>query len=407
MRLCRNFVLACAVCIYAAPVSAQEGAPLPGPEGAKPTFTLAPSVSLADVGIDTNILATSVNPLRDTTGRLTLQAEPSSHLGHVDLKGRTNVGASYYRQYTPLRSVDTDNMGRIDVRINRVSVFGSGSVLRASDVFGPEVDIRTRRTETGVEGGAGVRVSRRTELRFTGRHTRTEFDAEDILFQSSLRDELTRATDTVEVQVRSDATPLTTIVFVSEAQRDRFVYVPERDTGSLREMIGIETKPSAMLAGKASVGYRLFRPNDSTAQSVSTLAASADLVYTLAEATRLGIRVTRDLGNSYRLTQRYYLVTDVVGTVTHRLTPSWDLTGTAGRQYLTYPDIWLSPADAEAGLASSSLPDRYLRFSLGVIARLGRMSTVTVTGESYHRESELPGSTYDRLRLVSGLVVAF
>lgn len=396
-------MLAAAMMLATASVAAQTD-PLDStpPPAEHPTFALAPEIALTDAGIDTNILATSQNPRRDTTGRLTFRADPWSRLGRVDLRGRTAVGLVYYRQYSDLRSVDADEMGRIDVRLNRVTLFGSGSLLRSSDVFGPEIDTRTRRTELGGQGGAEIRVSKRTSVTAYARRGSIEFDPTQVLFDANLRSVLNRVTTGMALRARHRLTPLTAVVARGEVGTDRFQFSPDRDTRSVGVLAGFEMNPSAMIEGTALVGYTQFRPATSSIPSLGTVAATVDVAYTAVEALRLAVHVRRDLGNSFSLLRRYYVVTDVQGSITQRLTPRFDLTGSVGRQLLSYPD----PSAPDNG--DPTLPlDRALRFGVGVIVRMGRTSIISVTGESYRRDAALTGSTYDRMRLVSAIRVRF
>ena len=396
--------------LFCAAPAAGGGDPAPAPpqsETGRATFTLAPLISLTDVGVDSNILASSTNPRRDTTGRVTIGAEPTSHLGRVDLSGRATVGFAYFRQYSDQRSVDTDDMGRIDVRLNRVTLYGSGSVLRTRDVFSPEIDIRTQRLEQGVEAGTEIQVTPHARLAVGVRRSYLQFDSSsDLFFNASLQTALDRRVDTVTVSARDAITPLTTIAVIGDLQRDAFAFTSARNTDSVRVLTGIECKPTALLDGKAYAGYRIFHPTDTGAPDLQAVVASVDMGYTVVEAVRLGVRFTRDLAHSYSLGERYFVLNDVRGSITSRITPSWDVTAMVGRQYLTYQTPWMSGGD-QPGVDSVIPIDRLVRFGVGTTARLGPRYTFSVNGETYRRDSTLTGGVYDRVRVVSALAVRF
>ncbi len=402
-RFLRGVLLALALIAGAAPPHARAADDDLRPRSDIPqaAFALAPTFTVSDVGIDTNILGNAYDPRRDTTARVILRADPTSHLGHVDIRGRASLGYAYFYQYSDQRSVDTDDAARVDVHINRVTLFGGTGYLRTRDVFGPEIDVRNERYETSYLGGGELRLVDRLLLALSAQRTQLRFDASDMLLDARLSASLDRDVSVVSAALRQALTPLTTLAFNVETQHDAFEYLTSRNSNSLRVTGGFDFKPSALIDGRAYVGYRRFTPEDMSWTPFDSVVAQLDLGYTLADATRFGVRVDRDLAYSYSVVARYYITTDVRGTVTRRLNRSVDITGMAGRQTLVYPD------PMSATVTGGEPHDRILRFGGGAAYRFSPTATLGVNLESYFRESTFPGQSYDRVRLMSSFTYHF
>jgi hypothetical protein len=165
-------------------------------------------------------------------------------------------------------------------------------------------------------------------------------------------------------------------------------------------LAGAEFKPTALISGRAHVGYRRFVSRVSTQPNVAGVVASVDLAYTFADALRFGVRVERDLGHSYSFSERYFAWTDLRFSVTRRVNSRWDITAMAGRRLLDYRGA--------LGTASGAEPvDHALRYGGAIEYRIGHTTTFGVNAEYYVRDSELTGRSYDRLRLLSSVAYRF
>src|SRR5206468_10908112 len=110
---------------------------------------------------------------------------------------------------------------------------------------------------------------------------------------------------------------------------DRFTFDRFRNADSIKVRSGFEMKPSALISGRATVGYRRFAALDSLVPDYHGVVADVDAKYT-ARATQLDVKVNRDIAFSYQATQPYYTLTDVGLVLTERITYSWDVIGRAG-----------------------------------------------------------------------------
>jgi hypothetical protein len=363
-------------------------------------FVLAPAVTVSDLGLDTNILATSDDPKSDMTGNFRMQIAPAGQVGPAAIRGTGGIALAYFQRYASQRSADADGSLRVDLRLNRFAFYAAGSALRIRDSFGPEIDLRVRRFETSVEGGGEVRATGKTSFAAGVSRSVVAFNASEVLFDSSLRQVLDRTVDTMSLVARNAVTPLTSLVAVVDLQHDRFPFFPLRDANATRLLAGFEFKPSALIAGKAHVGYQHFVSRDTRQPNVAGVVASVDLRYTFSDSLRFGVRVQRDLAHSYSLEERYFVSTDMRFSVTRRVNRAWDVTAMATRRQLDYRG-----ALARAGVAAPV--DHRFGYGGAVEHRLTKGTTIGVKGEYYRRESELRGRTYDRLRLVGSLAHRF
>lgn len=372
--------------------SGEIGRPAPAPS------VFAPSIMLTDLGLDTNILS-SADARSDFTGTVRAQIEPSGQFGPIGLRGRGGIDFAYFQQNADQRSVNGDGILTIDLRGSRFALYATGAGLRTRDSYAPEIDVPVRRVEVSTEGGGELRVSARTRLVGGVRWSQLAFDDSARLFDRNLHETLDRTVSTLTLGVRTAVTPLTAIVALTELQRDRFPLSPLRDTNDTRVLAGLEFRPTALVSGKAHVGYRQLIARDAAQPDVSGVVASVDLTYTLLDAVRFGARVERDLGHSYSEEARYYAFTAVRFSATRRVTRAWDLTATIGRRWMVYPNVIGPSPDADP-------KDLLWRYGGGVEYRLAN-TTVGFTGEYWRRTSDISGYGYDRLRVVSSIAYRF
>lgn len=358
----------------------------------------APSIMLTGLGLDTNILA-SADARSDVTGTLRTQIEPSRQFGPIGFRGKGGIDFAYFQRNADQRSVNGDGIFTIDLTGNRFVLHATGAGLRTRDSYPPEIDVPVRRVEISIEGGGEVRVATKTWIVGSGRWSQLAFDDGALLLGRNLHEILDRTVDTLSVGARTALTPLTTIVAVADVQRDRFPLSPLRDTNDTRVLAGLEFRPSALVSGKAHVGYRQLIARDPAQPDVSGVVASVDLTYTLRDAVRFGARVDRDLGHSYSEAARYFTFTAVRLSATRRVTRAWDLTATISRRWLVYPGV--------IGPSTDAVPeDHLLRYGGAVEYRLAN-TTIGFTAEYWRRVSDISGYAYDRLRVVSSIAYRF
>ena len=131
----------------------------------------------------------------------------------------------------------------------------------------------------------------------------------------------------------------------------------------------------------------------------SGLVGSADLSYVFQGMTRFGIGVSRDIQNSFELSEPFYVQSGFGVSATQALLARWDATARAGRYSLAYQRT------DSAGSTETGRVDHYTTWGGGVGYRLGVDTRLGLNLDSFRRRS--PISTRDYSGLRGGLAVTY
>jgi hypothetical protein len=391
--------------------AADPPAAAPAPAFDTTRFVLKPSITVSDVGLDTNILTTARDQKRDTTGNIKLELEPSLPFGRARLSGKLAARGAYFRQYTEQRSLDSDDSMKLEVRINRLTAHASGTYLHAHDRFDPEIFVRTLRTETAIQAGSDFSVSNKTNIGVALQQSRVAFEVTTVALEARLREALNRDTNGITSWMRSTLTPLTTLAVIVNTEQEHFAFMPERDATSIKAGGGLEFKPAALVDGKVFAGYRAFRSagdNDSNGRGFT---GSLDLGYTLVSRVRVGVEAERDFAHSFRLTSPYYVFTRINNSVTARL-ESWEFRAGAGQEWLDYGNsaaaaVLAVPAADQVLFDTGAALDRMFRYGAGASYHLRRGASIGLDANYLRFHTGETNRTYDRLQIVSSVGVKF
>jgi hypothetical protein len=350
-----------------------------------------PSIAVTNVGFDNNVFNDAENPKRDNTAAVGPAVDLWLKMGRSRLSGKTSGQYLYFKEYDNQRSWNTLNSGRWDFLFTHVTPFVAGSLADVADRPGYEIDTRARHKDTMAGFGTGVRFSPKTEVVLSGQHTTTVYDQNQFYDGVDLSTVLNRQSDAERIDLRVRLTPLTTFVVRTEAAQDRFDTEAIRNLDSVRVMPGFELRPEALIAGEAFVGVRHFKTLSSDVTDFTGLVAAVKTTYT-ARATRIGLKVSRDLEYSYQVEQPYYALTDTGLDVTERVTTTWDLVGRTSWQSLAYRNI-----------ATSTLPERTdhsWQAGGGVGYRLGQTFRIGLDANYYKRQvNDIAARNYKGLRV--------
>jgi hypothetical protein len=374
-------------------------------------FVLAPSITLSDVGLDTNILTTARDQKRDATGNIKLELEPSLPFGRARLSGKLAARGAWFRQYAEQRSLDSDDSMKLEVRLNRLTAHASGSYLHAHDRFDPEIFVRTLRTETAIEAGSDFNVSRRTNLGVALQQSSVAFEVTTVALDARLREALNRNTSSLATWMRSALTPLTTVAVIVDTEREHFDFMPERDATSVKAVGGLEFKPAALVDGKVFAGYRAFSSVGDDDSNGRGFAGSLDLGYTLASRVRIGVEAERDFAHSFRLASPYYVFTRLNNTVTARI-ESWEIRAVAGREWLDYGKggaaaVLAIPEADQVLFDTGAALDKMFRYGGGATYRLRPGTSIGLDVNYFRFHTGETNRNYDRLQVVSSVGVRF
>ena len=354
-------------------------------------FSVTPVVAVRDIGIDTNLFNDAVDPKSDFTFIASPEAKASLTFPVGSLTFGTQVDFVYFQTYERERSVNTDTGLAFELPINRLRLRGTASYLNARRRQNSEIDARVRGTEADVIVGAAVQVSGLTTFGFETRMARIGYNTTAVFDGENLPSRLNRDELRFRTSFRYSVTPLTTLVANGDVERWRFELSPLRDANSFRIFPGVEFDASALLSGRAYVGYRKFDSLDPDLPGFKGLVASGDLTYTIREATRLSVIFDRDLTYSYRRVRPYYLLTSWTGSVRHKLGSGIEVEGRGGLETLDY-----SVASPDG--TTFSPPENVYLYGLRLSYGLGPFSRILFDVVHRNRTSSLERRNYEALQ---------
>lgn len=373
-------------------------------------FAITPTVSLANVGVDTNVFNTWENPQSDFTATVTPAADVWMRFG----PGRLNVKMAgsylYFAKYADQRALGTTDSARVELPLLHLRPWFEGSFLTVRDRPGYEIDLRLRRAETGLGGGVDLFVSTRTTAGVSFRQTKTDYQAGETFLGTSVRDALNRSTTVGAASFRYALTPLTTVVLAVESVHERFEFSPVRDSNGFRVLPGVEFDASALITGSAHVGYRHLTMLTAGMPDYTGPVASVDLGYVLMGITRFSVQMSRDVAYSYDPAEPFYLLTGVTGSVSQSVGGPWSVEARAGVQRLSYRVIDQALATALGlgdvqGLAGRV--DTVRTYGGGIGYKLGPSTRLGFNVDYFTRRSALYSRQYRGLRAGSSVTYGF
>jgi hypothetical protein len=331
-------------------------------------------------------------------------------MGPLQLVGRASIGYVYFANYPNERAWNTDDSVRLETRGTHIRPYFGYGYLNVRERPGYEIDQRVRRIENKPFAGIDLPLTRKTTIGAAFKRTTTDYPETETFNNVYLRFTFNRHTDVYTVSARHALTPLTTIFLDTEYVREKFDYDFVRNSAGFRLLPGVEFKPLALISGTARVGYRRLDFDSPTVPDYSGVVASVNLGYTLMGVTRFGIQVDRDVQFSYEQREPYYVLTGLTGTITQRLSNSWDLQARAGNQQLTYRTALVIEGAPGPGF-SPSFPagrtDNVVFYGGGAGYRLGPGLRLGVNVDYYTRRSDIQINQYEGLRIGSSVTYGF
>ena len=153
---------------------------------------LTPSVAVTNLGVDTNVFNSSVDPQQDFTLTATPRLQARLRSGRMLLSGTLASGFVYYQKFDDQRSIDYSTQGRADVDLGWFQPYALAERIDTRDRFSVELDLRAPRVSTVVEGGGRMVFSPTTGFRFDARRSTVTFEDGQVFEGVPLSDTLTR-----------------------------------------------------------------------------------------------------------------------------------------------------------------------------------------------------------------------
>lgn len=363
-------------------------------------FDLTPTVSLSNVGIDTNLFneAEASDPQRDVAMTFAPQTDIAAHMGRGWLIGSVRQDWLWFRQYRDQRSANGLYRGSWYVPLNRVTWLVEGSYLRSRERPNAEIDLRADRRERGGTVTTEVRAWPRTLLGGRIEHRDVKFRERELFGGQNLGEELDRARISGTASIRYELTPLTSVAFEASAFDEQFVAASWRSAKSTQFAAGLRFDPSAFVKGHVLVGYREFALKSDTVPAYAGATFAMNLNSIVGTSTRLAFEGVRDVEYSFDPERPYYVLSGASGSVTRRLFGPVDVQARLGWRSLAYQtrtDIVVEHARRR---------DRVVTIAESLGYRLGASTRVTFDIESQRRTSPLTLRNYRGARYGLSLI---
>jgi len=357
-------------------------------------FGLQPSLSITNVGSDSNVFNVADDPQDDFTATIVPRIVARLRAGRLTFSYGAASDIVYYRTFTDEGSVNGTIDPRVDANLGRLQPYVSAGWVSTKERLNAEIDVRAPRTQHSVAAGARLLMGSQTSVIVNARRSDLQFDEGSEFRGADLAHNLNSRTDSLESGVQMALTALTTLNLTTTVQRDRFDSEPSRNADSWRVTPSLQFDPTALIRGTVAIGYRHFDALDPQVPDYSGVVAQVLAGYTLLERTKFDLDLTRDVQYSYEDLEPYYLTNGGRVTVTHRLVGPFEIQGTLGRQSLAYRNTIA---------ANSTRTDTVDTYGAGVGYWLRPLLRVGFNWEQTRRLSAISDRRYDRRRLFASL----
>jgi len=362
-----------------------------------------PTISLTNFGIDNNVFDEPADqgPKKDLTLTVTPATNYWLRFGSTWISGAIREDIVWYQKYSSERSANTSYSLAWRVPLSALLLRARMTYLNTHDRPGFEIDARAPRSELGFDGTVELKVLSQTSIVANAARTRVSFDKDAVFLDTNLQLELSRVSSTYGGGLKYQVTALTAVSVTASRVEDRFEFSPLRDSNSTTGGVSVAFDPVALIKGSATFGYRSFEPVQPGLAAFKGVTANANLSYTLLDTTRFGFILNRDVQYSYDVTQPYYLMTSIEGSIAQQIFGPVDVVGRAGRQSLAYRDR------AGVSVPAVDRTDLVHSYGGGVGYHFGRELRLGFNIDQYRRLSDVAQRQYDDLRIGSSLTYGF
>ena len=362
-------------------------------------LALDPRLAIRNIGVDTNVFNDVDAPVRDFTATFGPALDSAVRVGRLSWLGTSSLSWNYYRDSVNQRSFDAGQSGRLELALGHLVPYAVGSLERTRQRPNVEIDARVRRRTSLVGAGVDVLLGAKTTVGLE--YAEREFEFGDAGIEGTeLARTLDRREATARVLGRYALTPLTTLVVEAAAREDRFRLSPDRNTDSQLLRPGFEFKPLALIAGRAAVGVRRFKPRSGNLPGYTGVVSDVELSYLMRDLTRFTAGVARDVDYSFEEQQPYYVSTGTTFSVVQALGSSWDVVGRFEHTTLDYQSL----TGATDGVDRR---DRVTVYGGGAGRRFGTVIRIGIDVDQARRTSSVDARTYEGLRVGGSFTYGF
>jgi hypothetical protein len=349
-------------------------------------LALTPRFALRNLGVDSNVFNSPGTPTRDFTATFGPGVDTWLRIGRARLSTQSLVEWTYFRKASGQRALNTTQQARLDLDLATLIPYVKGGVVSTRQRPNLEIDDRVRQQRMNTGAGTRVRLGGRTRIDVDLLREKIDFGGgseTDAGLSAALNREVTEG----GVAFQVDLTPLTAFVVKTGLSYDVFEFARVRDSHSMTVIPGLEMKPSALISGKAFVGFRRFDAESELVPDFTGVVASVDVGYVMRESTRFGVKVDRNLDYSFQADRPYYIATSANVDLKQALGFAWDVVARAGRARLAYRGL--------AGAAADRQRDLITTFGIGFGRRLGEGVRVGIDIDHGRRRSDAAFRGYE------------
>jgi hypothetical protein len=335
----------CAITIALAVIWGSRSAAAQAVEATRPDspllmgpLQLFPSLTLRDIGIDSNVYNESVRH-EDFTYTVSPTLKTVLPIGESRLTTRGALDFRYFQTHKDQQSTSGSLNTQLEVGSGRVRPFGTAGLVRSHERGGYDIDRRAYSLASQVKAGASLALTPVTSI--TGWIVResTRFDRLELFDGVSLSQQLDRVTRGTATGLRFDLTPFTSVTSAIEVEKIRFAHAPLRDANSFRFAPIVQFTKGAIIEGQASAGFRDFRPIDPRLAPYRGFVASVTMAFTVRNVTHVETQATHDVQFSYDDSQPLYLGAGGRVVVSQRVAGPFEAIAIGGRQRLRYQTL--------------------------------------------------------------------
>ena len=360
---------------------------------------MTPSVTVRNLGIDTNVFNEAENPKTDFTYTLTPKMQlwlPVTR--RFLLTTRAETGLVYFQKYADQRSIDPRVMMRGDIMLRRLAVFAEDDFRWSKERVNLEIDDRVRQKVNAARAGLIFGVTPKFSTEVSLYQSTYDFDASLTTFRAiNYRAGLKRNERGLRVELSHRLTSKTTLILEAETLRARFDFATVKNSDGFRITPGVVFSPRALISGTAKAGFRRLKPLSEEAPTFQGLVASINMGYTVLGATRLSVEAARDLTYSFEVSQPYYVQNTFGGSIRRQIHGDIDLVLSGKRARQTYRPL--------AEVLTAPRRDRVLNYAADLGYRLTPAARAGFVLGWQRRESSIASRTYSGV--TAGLSLTF
>ena len=137
---------------------------------------LRPSISITNVGNDSNVFNEAEHPQEDFTATVVPRLVARVRGGRMTLSYGSAADMVYFKKFTSERSVNANTDIRLDADLGRLQPYASIGWVATKERLNAEIDVRTPRTQRALAGGLRMLMASRTALLVSARRFTLDFD---------------------------------------------------------------------------------------------------------------------------------------------------------------------------------------------------------------------------------------